>query len=194
MPETRPPKRLIPRRTPESRAVTERVKVVLGLTSRLNRLPYDDLDGRTALLAEVLGRPWPETVTLYPPFYCDHGLRLDLGDHVFVNQNCSFYDLGGITIGARTMVGPGVTLLTAGHPVEPSARADGITTAPVVIGADVWLGACVTVVPGVTIGDGAVVAAGTVVTHDVPAHHLVGSSGQVTRRALRPAQHDRQDC
>lgn len=159
---------LIPRGTPASRAATERVTVVLDLTSRLNRLPFSDTAGRTALLAEILGRPVPETLVLYPPFYCDHGLRLDLGEQVFVNQNCSFYDLGGITIGDRTMIGPGVTLATAGHPVPLAERYDGITTAPIDIGADVWLGANVTVAPGVRIGAGSVVAAGVVVARDVP--------------------------
>lgn len=160
--------RLIPRRTPESRAVAERVQVVLDLTSRLNVLRHADTAARTALLAEILGRPVPETLTLYPPFYCDHGLRLDLGEHVFVNQGCSFYDLGGITIGDRTMIGPGVTLVTAGHPVPLAERYDGITTAPIEIGPDVWLGANVTVAPGTRIGAGSVVAAGVVVARDVP--------------------------
>jgi acetyltransferase-like isoleucine patch superfamily enzyme len=92
---------LIRRRTPESRAATDRVQVVLELTSRLNLLRHSDLEARTMLLAEILGRPVPETLTLYPPFYCDCGLNLEFGDRVFVNQNCSFYDLGGITIGDR---------------------------------------------------------------------------------------------
>lgn len=175
---------LISRRTPASRAVAERVPVVLDLTSRLNRLPFPDAAGRAALLAEILGHPAPETLTLYPPFYCDHGLRLDLGEQVFVNQNCSFYDIGGITIGDRTMIGPGVTLATAGHPVAPAERYDGITTAPIDIGPDVWLGANVTVAPGVRIGAGSVVAAGAVVARDVPPASLVSSAGQVTRRSL----------
>ena len=175
---------LIPRRTPASRAVAERVQVVLDLTSRLNVLPHTDTAGRAALLGEILGRPVPETLTLYPPFYCDHGLRLDFGEQVFVNQNCSFYDLGGIAIGDRTMIGPGVTLATAGHPVAPGERYDGITTAPIEIGPDVWLGANVTVAPGTRIGAGSVVAAGAVVASDVPAYSLVSSAGQVTRRSL----------
>jgi acetyltransferase-like isoleucine patch superfamily enzyme len=120
---------LIPRRTSESRAATDRVQVVMELTSRLNVLRHSDLEARTALLSEILGRPMPETLVIYPPFYCDYGLNLEFGERIFVNQNCSFYDLGGIAIGDRTMIGPGVTLSTAGHPVEPNERFDGITTA-----------------------------------------------------------------
>jgi acetyltransferase-like isoleucine patch superfamily enzyme/heme-degrading monooxygenase HmoA len=176
--------RLVERRTPESKAVTERIEQVLGLTSRLNRLDHGDWLGREELLAEILGRPLAEGVTVHPPFYCDYGLHLELAEGVFVNQNCSFYDLGGITIGARTLIGPGVTLATAGHPVEPSRRYDGITVAPISIGEQVWIGANVTVAPGVTIGDGSVIAAGAVVARDVPAYSLVSSAGQVARRDL----------
>jgi acetyltransferase-like isoleucine patch superfamily enzyme len=174
--------RLIPRRTPESRAATDRVQVVMDLTSRLNVLRHSDIEGRNALLGEILGRPVPETLTIYPPFFCDHGLKLEFGERVFVNQNCSFYDLGGITIGDRAMIGPGVTLTTAGHPVAPDERFDGITTAPIVIESNVWIGANATIAPGVRVGAGSVVAAGAVVAKDVPAGGVVSSAGYVTRR------------
>jgi acetyltransferase-like isoleucine patch superfamily enzyme len=154
---------LIPRRTPESRAATDRVQVVMELTSRLNVLRHSDLEARTALLSEILGRPMPETLVIYPPFYCDYGLNLEFGERIFVNQNCSFYDLGGIAIGDRTMIGPGVTLSTAGHPVEPNERFDGITTAPIIIEPNVWIGANATITSGVRVGSGSVVAAGAVV-------------------------------
>jgi len=162
----------------------DRVEVVLDLTSRLNVLPFADTTGRTTLLSQIFGEPLPATVTIYPPFYCDHGLNIDFGENVFVNQNCSFYDIGGISIGDRTLIGPGVTLTTAGHPVEPSARYDGITTAPIVIESDVWIGANVTVAPGVTIGRGAVIGAGAVVAKDVRPRTVVTGSAQVERRSF----------
>lgn len=178
---------LLPRRTPESRAATDRVQVVLELTSRLNQLRHSDLEARTSLLSEIFGRPVPDTLTIYPPFYCDHGLNLEFGERVFVNQNCSFYDLGGIAIGDRTMIGPGVTLVTAGHPVEPAERFDGITTAAIVIESNVWIGANATITPGVRVGAGSVVAAGAVVAKDVPPNCIVSSGGYVKRRNLNPA-------
>jgi acetyltransferase-like isoleucine patch superfamily enzyme len=178
---------LIPRRTPESRAATDRVQVVMELTSRLNVLRHSDLEARTALLSEILGRPMPETLVIYPPFHCDYGLNLEFGERIFVNQNCSFYDLGGIAIGDRTMIGPGVTLSTAGHPVEPNERFDGITTAPIIIECNVWIGANATITPGVRVGSGSVVAAGAVVAKDVPPNCIVSSSGYVKRRDLNPA-------
>jgi acetyltransferase-like isoleucine patch superfamily enzyme len=184
--------RLIPRRTAESRAVTERIQIVLDLTSRLNVLRHSDIETRTALLSEILGRPAPASLTLYPPFFCDYGLNLTFGDRVFVNQNCSFFDLGGITIGDRTMVGPGVTLVTAGHPVEPDRRRDGITVAPIIIEADVWIGANVTVTPGVWIGTGSVIGAGAVIAKDVPPNWVVTADGYIRRRDLHgKAQADR---
>ena len=73
---------LIPRRTPESRAATDRVQVVMELTSRLNVQRHSDVEARTALLSEILGRPMPETVTIYPPFYCDYGLNLEFGERL----------------------------------------------------------------------------------------------------------------
>ena len=167
--------------------VANRTQVVMDLTSQLNVLRHIDVAGRAAILGEILGRPVPETLTIFPPFFCDFGLNLEFGEHVFVNQNCSFYDIGGITIGDRALIGPGVTLVTAGHPVDPARRFHGITAAPITIGANVWIGANATVTPGVTIGDGAVVTAGTVVAKDVPANCVVSGHGYVTRRDVNPA-------
>jgi acetyltransferase-like isoleucine patch superfamily enzyme len=176
--------RLIPRGTAESRSVSERIQVVMDLTSRLNSLRHGDIATRTTLLGEIFGRQVPDSLTLYPPFFCDYGLKISFGDSVFVNQNCSFYDMGGITIGDRTMIGPGVTLVTAGHPVEPQHRFDGITVAPIVIASDVWIGANVTVTPGVRIGTGSVIGAGAVIAKSVPPHCVVTSDGYIRRRDL----------
>ena len=158
----------------------------MDLTSRLNVLPFSDVDRRNALLCEILGRPLPETATIYPPFYCDYGLNIELGERVFVNQGCWFLDFGGITIGDRTLIGPNVTLSTAGHPVQPAERYDGITYRPIVIEARVWIGAAATILPGVTIGHDSVVGAGTVVAKDVPPLSVVTSAGYVERKRLEP--------
>lgn len=156
----------------------------MELTSRLNVLPHSDLDGRRALLAEIFGRPLPDSVTIYPPFYCDHGLGAEFGERVFVNQGCWFLDGGGISIGDRTMIGPNVTLTTAGHPVELAERYDGITLAPIVIEADVWVGASATITPGVRIGRGSVIGAGAVVAKDVPPMTVVTGTSYVERKSF----------
>lgn len=171
-------------RTPESRAFAERVQLVIGLTSRLNLLPFEDIEARRAVLGEIFGAPVPESLSILPPFYCDYGLGASFGERVFINQGCFFLDFGGITIGNRVLIGPRVTLTTAGHPVEPGERFDFITHAPIVIGDDVWIGAAATVAPGVTIGHGSVIGAGAVVAKDVPPLSVVTATSAIERRRL----------
>lgn len=174
----------MPTGTPESRAFAERVRLVMTLTARLNLLPFDDLDARRGLLAEIFGGAVPDSLSILPPFYCDYGLGASFGERVFINQGCYFLDLGGITIGDRVLIGPGVTLSTAGHPVEVDERFDFITHAPIVIEDDVWIGAAATITPGVIVGHGSVVGAGAVVAKDVPPLSVVTGSSVVERRRL----------
>ncbi len=178
--------RRIRTRTPEWRAVYDRIQVAMELTSRLNLLPFSDVESRRALLGELMGAPLPETALVHPPFYSTYGLGTELGERTFVGQACSFLDLGGITIGDRAMISPKVTLITEGHPVDPAERYDFITVAPIVIEPGAWIGAAATILPGVTIGHDAVVAAGTVVARDVPPLTVVSGPGQVVRRHLDP--------
>ncbi|GAB4057264.1 sugar O-acetyltransferase [Catellatospora paridis] len=173
--------------TPESRAFAERVQTVMGLTSRLNMLPFGDLGARRAVLTEIFGGPVPDSLSILPPFYCDFGLGASFGERVFINQGCFFLDYGGITVGDRVLIGPGVTLSTAGHPVELDERYEFITHAPIVIEDDVWIGAAATITPGVTIGRGSVVGAGAVVAKDVPPLSVVTATSVVVRRRLKPA-------
>lgn len=168
--------------SPEFRAMSERVLRATELTSRLNVLPFDDEAGRAALLERILGRPVPDGVTIYPPFFTDHGLNLDLGDRVFVNQNCTFLDYAGIRLGSRVMVAPKVTFITVGHPVDTADRRVWLTGGPIDVGENVWIGAGATILPGVTIGRDSVVAAGAVVTEDVPERSLVTGSKAAVRR------------
>jgi acetyltransferase-like isoleucine patch superfamily enzyme len=157
----------------------------MALTSRLNLLPFDDLDERRAMLTEIFGQPIPDSLSILPPFYCDYGLGASFGERVFINQGCFFLDYGGITIGDRVLIGPGVTLSTAGHPIEVDERFEFITHAPIVIEDDVWVGAAATVTPGVTIGRGSVVGAGAVVAKDVPPLTVVTATSLVERKRLK---------
>jgi acetyltransferase-like isoleucine patch superfamily enzyme len=179
--------RRIPTRTPEWRTIYDRIQVAMELTSRLNVLPFSDIDARQGLLSELLGKPLPETAIVHPPFYSTYGLGIELGERTFVGQACSFLDLGGITIGDRTMISPKVTLITEGHPVGPAQRYDFITVAPIVIEANVWIGAAATVLPGVRIGHDSVIGAGAVVAKDVPQLTVVSGAGYVERKHLEPA-------
>ncbi len=167
----------------EFNAMAERVLQVTALTSRLNVLPFEDEAGKAALFEQILGRPLPPRVTIYPPFYTDHGLRLDLAERVFINQNCTMLDYAGIRLGEGTMVGPRATFITMSHPVDPAERRLYLTGGPIDVAENVWIGAGATILPGVSIGRDAVVAAGAVVADDVPARSLVtGPKAGVHRR------------
>ncbi|MFG2888083.1 DapH/DapD/GlmU-related protein [Streptomyces sp. NPDC048248] len=169
-------------RTPEFARVAERIEHVTTLTSRLNVLSFSDKATRAALLSEIVGKPLPGSVTVYPPFYTDHGLRIDFGEHVFVNQGCTFLDQGGIRLGDGVLIGPKTNLISSDHPLPASERSEFITRAPITIEVGAWLGAAVTVLPGVTIGRGAVVGAGAVVTKDVPPDTLVTGTAAFERK------------
>ncbi len=168
--------------SPEFQAMSERVLRVTELTSRLNVLPFDDEAGKAELFEQILGTPLPDRVTIYPPFFTDHGRHLDLAERVFINQNCTFLDYAGIRLAERVMVGPKVTFITVGHPVDTAERKLWLTGAPIDVGENVWIGAGATILPGVTIGRDAVIAAGAIVADDVPAATLVAGGKAVIRR------------
>ncbi len=160
-------------RTPESRALFERVKVATRLSSKLSSYCLDEAELIQETFEELIGGPVGDTFTLIPPFYADHGLNITVGRVVFIGADCSFTGHAGIHIGDQVMIAHKVNVITAGHPVEPDKRRSYITAAPITIDANVWIGAAATILPGVTIGADSVVAAGAVVTHDVPPATLV---------------------
>ena len=135
----------------------------------------DHEDYREAL--EAMIPEVPRSVTILPPFHCDHGNGLHLGEGVFVNYNAMFLDAADITIGSRTLIGPNCSLYTPQHPIDYRLRRQTIESAyPIRIGEDCWLGGNVTVCPGVTIGDRTVIGAGSVVTHDIPSNCLAAGN------------------
>ncbi len=177
-----PGDRLMRIHSPEFQAMAERVRRATELTSRLNVLPFDDDAGKAELFELILGRPLPPRVTIFPPFYTDHGLHLQLAERVFINQGCTFLDYAGISLGDRVMVGPKVTFITSGHPVDPQERRLYLTGGPIDVAENVWIGAGVTVLPGVSIGRDSVIAAGAVVADDVPPASLVAGGKATVRR------------
>ncbi|MGW6445050.1 DapH/DapD/GlmU-related protein [Lentzea sp. NPDC055074] len=151
----------------------ERVQRAIRLTEELNLLRYAEQEAIRAAWSELTGQVVDEKFHLIPPVYSDHGVNIRVGRNVFVNQGCRFNDIGGIEIGDDVMLGPNVSLVSSGHPLEPDRRRTGITAAPIRIGRNVWIGASAMVLQGVTVGEDAVVAAGAVVTRDVPVRTLV---------------------
>ncbi|MFT4045517.1 MAG: sugar O-acetyltransferase [Solimonas sp.] len=176
--------RIIHRRTPESAAKQAKVKRAMAITAVLNRLTFDDADEIRALFSQLIGRRVDDSFLLIPPFHTAGGDEIRVGRNVFVNQNCTFYDMGGLDIGDDVMIGPNVSLITEGHPVEPSQRRAAITAKPIVIERNVWIATGAIIIGGVTVGENSVVAAGAVVTRDVPANTLVGGNPARVIRAI----------
>ena len=168
--------RIIHRRTPESAAMLASVKRAMAITAALNRLTFNDADEIRALFSELIGKKVDESFLLIPPFYTAGGNEIRVGNNVFVNQNCTFYDLGGLDIADDVMIGPNVSIITAGHPLAPSQRRAATIGTPIVIERNVWIAAGATIIGGVTVGEDSVVAAGSVVTKDVPPNTLVGGN------------------
>jgi acetyltransferase-like isoleucine patch superfamily enzyme len=148
----------------------------MAITARINRLTFDDAAQVRTLFSELIGKQLDDGFLLIPPFYATGGNEMRIGRNVFINQNCTFYDLGGIDIADEVMIGPNVSIITSGHPLEPSQRRSVTTGKPIVIERNVWIAAGATIIDGVTIGANSVVAAGSVVTKDVPANTLAGGN------------------
>lgn len=124
---------------------------------------------RRALLEELLGSVG-KGVVVRPPFHCDYGYNIHLGDDVFFNFNCVILDVVEVRIGAGTQIGPATQIYAADHPRSAEERRSGLEFGrPVEIGENVWIGGGAVILPGVTIGDDAVIGAGSVVTRDVAA-------------------------
>jgi len=168
--------KIVPRRTPESAAMSANVKRATAITAALNRLTFNDADEVRALFGDLIGKKVDDSFLLIPPFYTTGGIDIRVGRNVFINQNCTFYDLGGLDIADDVMIGPNVSIVTTGHPIEPSQRRAFVIAKPIVIGRNVWIAAGATIIGGVTVGENSVVAAASVVTKNVPPNTLVGGN------------------
>jgi maltose O-acetyltransferase len=147
--------------------VAERLRTRL-LIKELNDSREDAVEERTRILNELIPNAGPD-LWLQPPFYCDYGSYMIVGEKVFFNFNCVVLDVTYVRIGSRTMFGPNVQIYTATHPVNHIERSSGVEYAkPITIGEDVWVGGSAVICPGVTIGDRVVIGAGSVVTKDIP--------------------------
>lgn len=128
--------------------------------------------------------PDSEEVTLVLPFYCEYGTHIHLGRRFYANYGCVMIDVAPIRIGDDCLLGPGVCIYTAGHPVHPATRTTGYEYGrPVHIGNRVWIGGSTVILPGVEIGDGTVIGAGSVVTRSIPAGVVAAGN---PCRVLRP--------
>ena len=164
--------------TPEMYAWRDEVKKLLR---RLNITEYHEPTMRD-IIHELLPNAAPD-IYVEPPFHCDYGNLIFAGEGVFINFGCCILDGGGVYIGRKTLIAPGVSIFTAEHPLNADDRDKWETCRPVHIGERCWIGGNVTICPGVTIGDRTVIGAGSVVVKDIPADCLaVGNPAKVIRR------------
>ena len=187
---------------PRSAGLTEKQKMLAGelynckdeelarerlharrLTRMFNSTFENEQANRHSLLKQLFGSLAGEAV-VEPPFHCDYGYNIHLGDRVYANFDCVILDVCEVRIGSGCLLGPGVHIYTAAHPLDASKRAQGEEYGrPVRIGNNVWIGGRAVILPGVSIGDNVVIAAGAVVTANVPDHSLVaGNPGAVRKR------------
>jgi maltose O-acetyltransferase len=137
------------------------------LCQALNATGEADADQRRRILRALFGGGG-DSVWMQPPFFCDYGANIELGERVFFNFNCVVLDVCPVRIGSFTLFGPAVQILTPMHPFDAELRRRQEFGKPITIGSDVWVGGGALILPGVTIGARAVIGAGSVVTRDVP--------------------------
>ena len=137
------------------------------LCQDLNATREAEVDKRRGILRDLFGTGG-DTVWMQPPFFCDYGANIHLGERVFFNFNCIVLDVCRVTIGDFTLFGPAVQILTPMHPMNAELRRKQEYGKPIAIGSDVWVGGAAIICPGVTIGSRVVIGAGSIVTRDIP--------------------------
>ena len=150
---------------------------------RYNHLPPEEWDQMDTLLREILGKAG-KVVHITPPFHCDYGYNIEVGENFFANYNFTVLDVGPVRIGDNAQIAPNVSIYTAGHPVHPDSRNSGYEYGiGITIGDNVWIGGNACILPGVTIGNNVVIGAGSVVTRDLPDNVIaVGNPCRVVRQ------------
>lgn len=152
-----------------------------ALCAKLQTMTIDDKDYREVM--EKLIPDFPKTSEICPPFHCDHGSSIKIGEYVFINYNCTMLDEGLITIGNHVLIGPDCSFFTPQHPMDYKERRNPVETGyPIKIGDDTWIGGNVTICPGVTIGSRCIIGAGSVVVHDIPDDCMAAGNPAVVKK------------
>lgn len=134
----------------------------------LNSLHPKEREKIPAMLKNLFGKTG-EVLFVEPPFHCDYGWNIEVGENFFANYNLTILDVGKVTIGKNAQIAPNVSIFTAGHPIHPDSRNSGYEYGiPITIGDNVWIGGNAVILPGVTIGNNVVIGAGSVVSKDIP--------------------------
>ncbi len=150
-----------------------------------NQSTEEELEQRGTLLTQLLGQVGTG-VWIEPPFHCDYGSHIRLGDRVYMNFNCIILDCNAVVLGDDVFLGPGVHFYAATHPLDADERIKGPELArPITVGAKTWIGGGAIICPGVTIGEGCTIGAGSVVTRDIPPYVFAAGNPCRVIRSLR---------
>ena len=151
---------------------------------RLNALTLNSTGYREALREVIPGVP--DSSAVCPPFHCDHGNGIEIGENVFINDGAVILDGARVIIGDHVKIGPGCQLLTPQHPIDYMLRRQTVETShPIEIGEDTWLGGGVIVCPGVKIGKRCIIAAGAVVVRDIPDDSMAAGNPAVVKKSIK---------
>jgi acetyltransferase-like isoleucine patch superfamily enzyme len=155
---------------PEFPRVFEQVSLTKKLTVALNT--ETDAAKIREILSQIINEKVDDSTTVFTPFNTNFGKHISIGKNVFINQGCTFLDLGGITIEDDVLIGPNVQLITENHSIKPTER-KALVLDKITIQKNAWIGAGAIILPGVTVGENSVVAAGAVVSKNVPMNTVV---------------------
>ena len=149
---------------------------------KFNSCSPDKKDEMKAMIKDIVGKCGKD-IFIEPPFHCDYGKNIEVGENFYANFNCIILDVGKVKIGTNVMFAPNVSIYTAGHPIHPESRNSGYEYGiGITIGDNVWVGGSVVINPGVHIGNNVVIGSGSVVTKDIPDNVIaVGNPCRIIR-------------
>lgn len=147
-----------------------------------NMLRPSQVEEQKVIIKKILGKT-KESFFITPPFWCDYGYNIEIGENFYANHNCVILDCAKVTFGDNVFVAPDCGFYTAGHPIDTVKRNLGLEFAhQITVGNNVWIGGGVKVMPGVTIGNNVVIGSGSIVTKDIPDNVVaVGNPCRVLR-------------
>ena len=162
--------------------VMKELKKCRSLLRKLNDTHSTNVKKIARIAKKLFGKS--ENVFIEPPFFCDYGFNIETGKNFYANFNCTLLDVAKIRFGDNCMLGPNVSVYTAGHPLHPVTRNSKYEYGKeVIVGDNVWIGGSSVVCPGVRIGNNVVIGAGSVVTKDIPDYSVaVGNPCKIIRK------------